>query len=360
MHQKMAKTTKKDTYRILSIDGGGTRGILPAVLLDCIYKDFGKEPSDLFDMYAGTSTGGIICLGLAAGLKTEKLVDLYLNESKNIFHETFFDRLTGLDEHLRANYQHRKFKKILDDIFGTKTLGDVHKDAEFGAKGKEVMVCSFDLSPEREADRNCNYRPVIYHSSFIRDQQETLVDLALRTSAGPTYFPVYQKKYVDGGIAINNPAMAAVAYAVNDSEAKGEDKGKYLENGYKGLQKDLKALRVFSLSTGTSNLNRIEESKVGAGNWGNIQWIKYLPELLTESNVQSTIYYVKNMLGNDRLLRLDPDFNDKELAHKSLWGRSIPMDTTDPEVLNHMKDFAEKLYQKEKKTIVKFLGIESA
>ena len=153
--------------------------------------------------------------------------------------------------------------------------------------------------------------------------------------------------------------MAAVAYAVNDSEAKGDDKGKYLENGYKGLQKDLKNLRVFSLSTGTSNLNRIEESKVGAGNWGNIQWIKYLPELLTESNVQSTIYYVKNILGNDRLLRLDPDFNDQELAHKSLWNKSIPMDTTDADILNRMMEFAKKLYQKEKKAIVDFLGVES-
>lgn len=355
----MAKTNKKSIYRILSIDGGGTRGILPAVILDCIHKDFGKTPADLFDMYAGTSTGGIICLGLAAGLEPEKLVDLYLNESKNIFHESFFDRLSGLDEHLRANYQNRRFKKILEEIFGNKTLADLHQDPHFGKKGKEVMVCSFDLSPEREADRNCNYRPVIYHSSFIRDRQETLVDLALRTSAGPTYFPVYQKKFIDGGIAINNPAMAAVAYAVNDSEAKGDDKGKYLENGYKGLQKDLKNLRVFSLSTGTSNLNRIEESKVGAGNWGNIQWIKYLPELLTESNVQSTIYYVKNILGNDRLLRLDPDFNDQELAHKSLWNKSIPMDTTDADILNRMMEFAKKLYQKEKKAIVDFLGVES-
>lgn len=354
----MAKTTHNPTYRILSIDGGGTRGLLPAVILDCIHKEFGKLPSDLFDMYAGTSTGGIICLGLAAGLKPERLVQLYLNESRNIFHETFLDRLTGLDEHLRANYQHRRFKKILEDIFGSKTLGDVHKNPAFGQKGKEVMVCSFDLNPDKESDRNCNYRPVIFHSSFIRDQKETLLDLALRTSAGPTYFPVYQKKYVDGGIAINNPAMAAVAYAVNDSKAKGDDEGKYLENGYKGLQQDLKNLRVFSLSTGTSNLNRIEESKIGAGNWGSIQWIKYLPDLLTESNVQSTIYYVKNILGNERFFRLDPNFNDQELAHRSLWNKSIPMDTTDPDVLNRMREFAEKLYQKEKKAIVKFLGID--
>lgn len=354
----MAKKTNPAPYRILSIDGGGTRGLLPAVILDCIHKEFGKLPSDLFGMYAGTSTGGIICLGLAAGLKPERLVELYLNESKNIFHENFLDRLTGLDEHLRANYQHKRFTKILEGIFGNKTLGDVHKDPSFGKLGKEVMVCSFDLSPDKESDRNCNYRPAIFHSSFIRDQNETLMDLALRTSAGPTYFPVYQKKYVDGGIAINNPAMAAVAYAVNDSKAKGEEEGKYLDNGYKGLCQELKNLRVFSLSTGTSNLNRIEESKVGAGNWGSIQWIKYLPDLLTESNVQSTIYYVKNILGAERFLRLDPNFNDKELAHKSLWNKSIPMDTTDPEVLSKMHDFAIKVYQKDKKAIVDFLGID--
>ena len=54
------------SLKILSIDGGGTRGIIPATILDCIYNDFGKTPLDLFDLFAGTSTGGIICIGLAA------------------------------------------------------------------------------------------------------------------------------------------------------------------------------------------------------------------------------------------------------------------------------------------------------
>src|SRR5690606_16468528 len=105
--------------------------------------------TDRVDLLAGTSTGGIICLGLAAGVETEDLVRLYQVHSKSIFRESFADRLSGgLDEHLRANYKAEPLNRLLENIFGDRRLGDLHDSPQFGGRGKEVMVCAFDLHPD--------------------------------------------------------------------------------------------------------------------------------------------------------------------------------------------------------------------
>lgn len=342
------------SQRILSIDGGGTRGIIPATILDCIHKEFGKTPSDLFDLFAGTSTGGVICIGLAAGLLPSDLVDLYLKKSGDIFHESFLDRLQGLDEHLQANYHTKRFKKILEDLFGNKTLGDVHADANFGGSNKRLMVCTFDLNPDDASDRNKNYRPAIFHSSFIKCAATTLSDLALMTSAGPTYFPVYNQQYIDGGVALNNPAMAAIAFAINGHKT-GVDY-LYPDGKRKGLGLQPADLQLFSLSTGTGNRNRIEKNKIKSGNWGDIQWIKYLPDLITESNMQSTMYYVKQVMDEDKVYRVELFFDD-ENAPRILQDNTVGLDAKDTETLQAMHQFAKDTYQKQKTEIVKFLEL---
>lgn len=343
------------SFKILSIDGGGTRGIIPAKLLDCMERTFGERVQNMFDLFAGTSTGGLLCLGLGAGLRPATLVDLYLQRAADIFHESVLDRASGLDEHLRADYQHRRFKRILEEIFGTRTLGDLQADKRFGQLGKEVMICSFDLNPDRSADRNRNYRPAIFHSAFGRDHTELLVDVALRTTSAPTYFPIYQRKYIDGGVAMNNPSMAAIAYAMNNSPALGEEEGEYLESGYKGLRRRREEISVLSLGTGTSNLNRIEPGVIRSGNWGNIQWIRYLPDLLTEGNVQSTIYYARHVLPDGHFVRIDPYFDDPAETDSLLANRKIPMDLKDRATLDAMLAFTERVFLRHKAKIQAFL-----
>lgn len=343
-------------FKILAIDGGGTKGVIPARILDCLEQDFGKPAPEWFDLMAGTSTGGVLCLGLACGLTAAQLTDLYLLESGEIFHENYADRVSGLDEHLRADYQHKRFRTILKKYFGELTLGDLHAQYNLGKKKKEIMICSFDLNPEMEADRNRNYRPAIFHSAFGRDANEKLVDLALKTTAAPTVFPIYQKKYIDGGVAMNNPAMAAIAYAMNDSKETAGEKGQYLANGFKGLRVRRDKIQVLSLGTGTSNLNRIEPDAIKSGNWGNIQWIRYLPQLITESNIQSSIYYARHVLPEGHFLRIDPFFDDLSVSNPVLAGRAIPMDTTDPEQLQAMVSLADRVYEKNREKIRQFIG----
>jgi patatin-like phospholipase/acyl hydrolase len=341
---------------ILSIDGGGTKGILPATLLHYLCEDLGRSPSELFDIYAGTSTGAILCLGLAHGWSPFELSSLYQREAKTIFKEPFFDRLSGLDEHLKANYSATNLQKVLQRYFGDKTLADLHQDPAFGGKGKEVMICSFDLNPADEDEQICHYQPAVFHSSFKRDQPLTLVELAMRSVAAPTYFPVVDKKYIDGGVAINNPSMAAVAYAMNGSKATGSDQGQYLSNGYKGLQLDRRDIKVLSLGTGISGLNRIEPSQIGKGNWGNIQWIRYLPDLLIESNVQSSIYYVRHVLEDGHFMRINPSFKDPSLAGTILRERKMAMDTTDPSLLEALQLLGKTTFLKHRSALRAFFN----
>src|SRR5687768_1657565 len=144
--------------RILSIDGGGTRGITPAAILTSIQDDYHKSPQELFDLVAGTPTAGIICIGLAAGPEPDNLVAPYLNKAKEIFFEPWLDDLTPIDEYVQASYSNARLYEIMESLVGEKTLGDLHKDPSFGGKNKRLMVATFDLAPDDASDRNKNYR----------------------------------------------------------------------------------------------------------------------------------------------------------------------------------------------------------
>ncbi len=131
--------------KILSLDGGGTRGIIPATILDCLFRETGKHPTDLFDLFAGTSTGGILSIGLTYGLPTAELIDLYQKKAKDIFYDSGWDDLRdGFGKNLGADYSNKHLKKILRETFGSATLKDI--DAKYNGK-KQLMVTSFDVNP---------------------------------------------------------------------------------------------------------------------------------------------------------------------------------------------------------------------
>lgn len=340
---------------VLSIDGGGTRGIIPATILNCLFRETGKHPTQIFDLFAGTSTGGILSIGITFGLPTIDLVNLYQMKAQEIFHDSGWDDLRdGFGKNIGADYSTNKFKKILKDIFKDTTLGDIHD--KLNGK-KYLMVPTFNINPQNDAGKPVNFRPTVFNSSFVKDQNELIVDVALRTSAGPTYFPIYEKQFIDGGVAMNHPAMAAVAFAINN-QANG--KGNYMKPGgnRKGLGKKSEEVKVLSIGCGTSNKNFIPSSKIKDGDWGNLQWVKYLPDLLTESNVQASEYYVQQVLEEENYKRLQVEF-DCDDAPMEIKNKSIGMDVRDPKLLLAMNQYAEVFFEKNKKDILKFLGLES-
>jgi len=249
------------TMRVLSFDGGGIRGVLSAE----IYRRLAtSREAPLGDplMLCGTSTGGIIALGLSAGLSPIDVVDLYKNKGQDIFSSRgFWDRVTP-DELWRANYSNKGLENALRDVFGEKRLGDLDT---------WVLIPAFDLD---------NWTPY-FHDSSREDHKDLLVvDVALRTSAAPTYFPSHQG-FADGGVCANNPSDCAVACL--------------LHNGY---TPDCISL----LSIGTGHNPR----SFKGGDLGLSQWAKSIVTMMIEGPTASSVYRTRRTLG-ETFHRIDPE-----------------------------------------------------
>ncbi len=203
---------KDRRFRILSIDGGGIRGIYPAAILAGLEKRFlgGRSIASYFDLVAGTSTGGIIGLGLGAGLTAADLFDLYVKQGNEIFPEPS-DSLLGqaktwwrpTQQYLQYRYERDALQKVLTNRLGEKLFGDsIVRLCIPAFEGKHSEVFVFKTP---------------HHSDYKFDRFEQMVTVGLATSAAPTYFrPLEHGSYtlVDGGVWANNPAMLAVIEAM--------------------------------------------------------------------------------------------------------------------------------------------------
>jgi len=263
-------------YRILSLDGGGIRGLLSATLLSRLV-DRRPRLIDSTDLIAGTSTGGILALGLAAGLPTRELADLYRGQASRVFHDSPWDDLVDLGKIIGADYDPGPLRRELERRFGDATLGDL---------GKRVLVPAFDLDAPARRGRPRMWKPKFFHNFPGRDSDraEKVVDVALRTSAAPTYFPTHQG-YIDGGVVANNPAMAAVAQAL-DPRAAG---------------RALSELVVLSVGTGIAP-NYVRGSRL---DWGWAQWARPLVALMVSGVAGVADFQCRQLLGR-RYYRLDP------------------------------------------------------
>ncbi len=337
--------------KILTIDGGGTRGIIPATILSAIEEHTGIPIREQFDLIAGTSTGGIIAIGLAMGIAAKDIEELYLKKSKAIFADNNIDNFKDFGKTFGADYSQNNLKKILKKLFKNATLGDIDQWAKSQAKDFALMVPSFDLAPENfdVTTVDLNYRPKVFSSINPLDTAYFLYDIGCATSAGPTYFPIYISEnlsgaYIDGGVAINHPAISALALAVNKS----------VENGIrKGLGWDIDSIKILSLGTGTSNMNKFHKEKLGDGDWGNYQWIKYLPDLLVESNMQASEYYVKNLLPNSELNYFRIQHNLQAISDDKV----IALDNKDDKVIQQMRALAISRFRSEKVKILAFWDV---
>lgn len=264
-------------YHIVALDGGGIRGVLSAVLLERLESE---HPGflDRVDLYAGTSTGGILALGLASGMTPTEARNLYERLGSKVFRDSFWDNLKDLGQARGAQYGNAALKEELVNQFGSKTLGDLPK---------RVVISSFDLDNEAmELGKLRSWKPKYFHNfpGDDSDSHEKVVDIALRTSAAPTFFPVYQG-YVDGGVVSNNPSVCALAQALEPST---------------GNQK-LRDTRLLSVGTG-QNPKYMEAQNE---DWGLIQWLPHLVTLMLEGSMGVADYQCRQLL-HKRYLRVNP------------------------------------------------------
>ena len=214
-------------FRILAIDGGGIRGIIPARLLARLEALLAGRPgaptlADSFDLIAGTSTGGLLALGLTVPgadgrptIRAADLVELYSGEeARQVFRRSPVGRvplLGGLIDLLRPKYSLGPLRELLESRFGEATMGDALT---------EVLITSYDMRGRT---------PRFFKRWRSADARVPMVDAALATAAAPTFFPAHElagDALVDGGIFAANPTIAAIAEALKrttDPAATGPD-----------------------------------------------------------------------------------------------------------------------------------------
>lgn len=261
--------------KILSIDGGGIRGVIPAMVLHHIEKQTGKRIAELFDVIAGTSTGGILAVGITCPgesggprYSAADLVALYEDCGEQIFPHEWFGKLRQFTE---EKYDASGLETVLRDKLG---------DAMLSEALTGVIVTAYDIG--RRA-------PVFFRSSRAKespaDHDFRIRDVARATAAAPTYFepvrlplpaPGPDLTLVDGGVFANNPGMCAFV----DAHA-----GRARTSG------------TLMVSLGTGVLTR-PISFDDARGWGLINWARPILDVVFDGVSDSVDYQLEQILDN--------------------------------------------------------------
>ena len=225
-------------FQVLSLDGGGLKGAFTAGLLAGLEQDLGMSITDHFDLIAGTSTGGVVALALGAGLSATVIADLYKDLGADVFRDPIgWRRLRRL---VHAKYGSAALRKPLERALGGRTMADSRI---------RLVIPAFDL------DTNAVYVvKTPHHRDYRRDWRIPMVDVALATTAAPTYFPAAQiggVRLIDGGVWANNPSVVGLTEAVAALEAP------------------LESVRIFSVgTTAEARTHSRTLDRGGIGPWG--------------------------------------------------------------------------------------------
>ena len=262
--------------KILSIDGGGFRGVFAAHVLNRIEQEFSAAWQSEFSLIAGTSTGSIIAAGLACGISAHDICELYRLKGSQIFKKRPHSHL-GI---AASRYSNSNLKNILSDVFGDKRLGDI-----------TIPL----IIPSTDIGNGCvHVLKSAYNADFHRDPNVKVTDAILASCSAPTYFdPHITSQYMlaDGGLWANNPSLVAAVEAKKRLGAKLED------------------LEILSIGTGTgrkyySQRTSLSKRMMGWGfatRWGASKFINMLLNLQSET-VSNTL---KLLLDENQVTRVN-------------------------------------------------------
>jgi uncharacterized protein len=188
--------------RVLSIDGGGVRGVIPASFLASVEEALGESITDYFDLVVGTSTGGIVALGLGAGLSAAGIRDFYVERGPRIFRGQRQAR--ALRHVVTAKYDPHRLQVELKDVLG---------DTRIGESKVRLVVPSMNLTTGQ-----VHLWKTSHNERFIEDYKRPMVEAAMATASAPTFFRAFVSEsgtpLIDGGVFANNPAGLAAVEAV--------------------------------------------------------------------------------------------------------------------------------------------------
>ena len=294
----------KNVRKILAIDGGGIRGILPARILQFIEERTGKPASSCFDLIAGTSTGGILALGLtlpsAANphtpkYKAEDMLGFYFKNGPAIFHTTAWDKVLDL---VRPGIDPANLEAALKTCFGGST--------ELKDSLIPVLIPSYDLNGIDSATKKAvGSQPIFFSSEKAKslDGFNYLTwHVGRSTSAAPTYFPPfdmspvgkpdYSLVNVDGGVVANNPALCAWVEGMNLFGAQQAGDGG--AGGAQRCDQDPPSFLVVSIGTGELQL---QLKYAAAEKWGKLQWVAPVLDILMDGACATVDHQMRTLMA---------------------------------------------------------------
>ncbi|MBN1480655.1 patatin [candidate division KSB1 bacterium] len=285
--------------RILSIDGGGIRGIIPGQILIAL-EDKLKQHSrnqdarlaDYFDLIAGTSTGGILtCLYLcpdeegtiSTKYSAAAAVDLYLKHGRDIFKSSIWQKLKSFAGLGDEKYDEKSLEALIRQFIGDLYLSDLIKPC---------LITAYDIEKRKTTF-------FTQHDAVLNSEKNfPLLHVARSTSAAPTYFQVARAtsatnagySLIDGGVFANNPALCAYA----------EVRTKFKHHP------TAKDMLMLSLSTGHV---RKEYKYRKAKNWGMVGWLRPLLDILMAGVSETVDYQLRQIFASvnkpDQYLRIN-------------------------------------------------------
>lgn len=304
-------------FKILSIDGGGIKGLYSASVLERIEEKAGKKAGECFDMICGTSTGGLIALGLGAGKPAKELADLYFQKGNKIFptyenrylrwlHRSIFQTLT--QTFFFGKFSNKALKGILQETFGDMKLGEL-----------DNLLCipSFNLT---KGMPRMFKKPF---GEFTMDENIPVVDAALATTAAPTYFPIHEYNntyFVDGGLWANNPSLCGLLEAI-----------KYFIDGENYTHVEILSVASISKSNGWASDVRKKRSFIG--------WQSKLIEVSMDGQAYFTDFFLETAIQKinkeAKYVRIkSPSLSDPQM-------KILEMDRADKKALKTLRALGE-------------------
>ena len=263
--------------RILAIDGGGIKGVFPASFLATVEDTIEDNIANYFDLIVGTSTGGIIALGLGLGLSAKELLAFYEEHGPTIFKGN--RGLRWLRWLGTSKYSKTPLENALKSCFGDKRLGD---------SKKRLVIPSLNLE-----NGEVHIYKTAHHPRLETDYKESAVDVAMATASAPTYFPTHRSiagiPLIDGGLWANNPVGMSVVEAITL------------------LDWPRDSLKVLSLGCTTEPLNVNLGRKIPLGR---SYWAFKLLDVFMHVQSHASLGTALLLAGHDNVRRIDKDVSE--------------------------------------------------
>lgn len=312
------KITNKHDFKILTLDGGGIKGLYAAKLLAQIELKTGKLIGDYFDMICGTSTGGLLALAITTGIPCKQISKFYEEHGPLIFpyegwtfrqFRVFFQVFVG------TKYNNEKLRSALKELLGDyKTMSDANHF---------MCIPSFNITKGR---------PSVFKKPFghyHRDGRFRMLDVALATSAAPTYLPsvsIEGDQFIDGGIFNNNPSLIGYTEAMDH----------FVGSNRSNVPDHLEYSRISMLSIGLPN-EPIGEDPFISSTRSFINWKQKLVGTAMTGSDYIIEYQVRKLveLGAGYYFRLDPP----PMSSKQL--KNVDMDNTSQKAIQTLTTYGQ-------------------